>query len=572
MNLDKKLLHYLLNKRRPFLVSIVLMLLTSAAIVWQAALLSRIINSVFLEKKDLAAILPFLLLFLSLAIVRAVTLWGSKAAANKIAEMVKNDLRIKLSTYLFRLGPAFTRTQQSGDLKNTLVAGVESLDAYFSEYLPQLVMALFIPLLILIFVFPVDLLSGCVFLFTAPLIPFFMVLIGDIAQRRIKKQWTLLSRMSAHFLDVLQGLTTLKILGRSTDQTSKIKSVAHEFRSTTMNVLRIAFLLALVLEMLASISTAIIAVEIGLRLLYGRIVFEQALFVLIVAPEFYQPLRQLGARFHAGMQGFTAAKSIFNILETQPQVKAGFIKPPKFSQLHFQNVSYTYPGKQKQALRDVNFTIAHGQHIALVGRSGAGKTTLISLLLRFFDPASGSILIDGSSLVDVDVDAWRQQITWVPQHPFLFHQSIADNLRLARPQATDAELKSAAQRAHIHDLFATLPNGYDTIIGERGARLSGGQAQRLALARAFLKETSVIILDEPTSYLDRETEALIQKTMTQLAAKTIITIAHRLHTVQRADKIILLEQGEIVDVGQYQDLLARCPLYATLVHSQEILA
>lgn len=572
MNLDKKLLHYLLEHNRSFLLSIFLMLLTSAAIVRQAALLSRIINNVFLEKDDLAAVLPLLLFFLFLAIVRAATLWGSKAIAYKIATTIKKNLRVKLSAHLLRLGPAFTRTQQSGELKNTLVAGVESLDAYFSEYLPQLVYALFIPLLILIFVFPVDVLSGFVFLFTAPLIPFFMVLIGDIAQRRTKKQWTLLARMSAHFLDVLQGLTMLKILGRSTDQINKIKSVAHEFRSTTMSVLRIAFLSALVLEMLATISTAIIAVEIGLRLLYGRIDFERALFVLILAPDFYQPLRQLGARFHAGMQGFNAAKSIFAILETQPHVKVGFIKPPpKFFELHFQQVRYTYPGKQKPALRDINFSLELGQHIALVGRSGAGKTTLISLLLRFFDPASGTILVDGTPLVDVDLDVWRQQLTWVPQHPFLFHQTVAENLRIANPQATDADLKSAARRAHIHDFFRCLPKGYDTIIGERGARLSGGQAQRLALARAFLKNTSMILLDEPTSYLDAETEALIQATVTELAAtKTIITIAHRLHTVERADKIILLEQGAIVNMGQHQDLLATCPLYTSLC-SQEIL-
>ncbi|MBN1561525.1 thiol reductant ABC exporter subunit CydD [candidate division KSB1 bacterium] len=570
MNIDKRFIHYLCQLKYTFIASVMLTLLCSVVIVAQAALLSRVINAVFLEKNDLATVAPLLQLFAALALLRALTFFGSREGANKIAATVKDDLRHKLLSHLFRLGPTYARSQQTGELKNTLMAGVDALDAYVSDYLPQLLIAFFVPLLILIFVFPVDLSSGFILLLTAPLMPFFMILIGDIAQHRSQQQWTLLSRMSAHFLDLLQGLTTLKIFGRSKEQVEKIRSITDEFRTTTMKVLRIAFLSALVLEMLATISTAIVAVQLGLRLLYGRIAFERALFVLLLAPEFYQPLRQLGARFHAGMHGFVAVKRIFAILATPPQVARGLLPARPFSALSFQHVSFTHAGRETPALRDIQFTIARGEHIALVGPSGAGKTTLISLLLRFLDPGSGTIAVDGQSLVEIDAEEWRQQIAWVPQGPFLFHKTIAENLRIARENARPQELIAAATRAHIHDFFSSLPKGYDTVIGERGARLSGGQAQRLALARAFLKDAALIILDEPTAHLDDESERHICDSVAELTAdKTVITIAHRLQTVEGADRIVVLNEGSIVDIGRHAELAERCSLYATLLHSME---
>jgi len=574
MNLDKRLLAYLLKLKRPFAGSLFFTLLTSIAVIFQAKLLSRMINHVFLDKAGLDAVMPLLLFFLAFVILRAITLWASQNSSNKIATAVKNDLRYKLLSHLFRLGPAYSRSQQTGELKNTVMSGVQALHFYFSDYLPQLLFVVFIPILILVFVFPADLLSGFIFLFTTPLIPFFMILIGDMAQKRTQKQWLVLSRLSVFFLDVLQGLTTLKILGRSKEQVEKIKSVTNEFRSTTMGVLKIAFLSALVLEMLATISTAIIAVEIGLRLMYAKMAFEQALFILIVAPEFYQPFRQLGARFHTGMEGFTAAKRIYEILETKPYQTFGTAKAPStFTEIRFEGVSYTYAGGKKPALSHLNVTIQSGEHIALVGPSGAGKTTLTSLLLRFMDPTSGSILVDGQSLVQLDMDGWRQQIAWVPQNPFLFHKTVAKNLLLANTKASFADLQNAAERAHIDDVFVNLSNGYNTIIGERGARLSGGQAQRLAIARAFLKDVLLIILDEPTSYLDAETEALVQESISDLSnEKTQITIAHRLHTVENADKIVVLDKGRIVDIGRHGELIKRCVLYSNLLNSKEIVS
>ncbi len=574
MNLDKRLLQYLLRLRVPFLLAILAGLATSVAVILQADVLSRAIDRAFLKSPAFAQAVPLLGAFLALAMLRFVCQWGGQVSAKQVASRVKADLRSRLSTHLLKLGPAYTQSQQTGELKNTFLKGVDALDVYFSDYVPQLLLAVLIPLLILLFVFPVDLLSGFVFLFTAPLIPFFMILIGDVAQGLTRKQWKSLSRLSAMFLDTLQGLTTLKILGRSKDQVQRIKTITDEFRHTTVKVLRVAFLSALVLELVATLSTAIIAVEIGLRLLYDKMQFQQALFILILAPEFYQPLRQLGQRFHAGMEGFTAATRIFEILEQPPTVQTnGSNNLPWPAPLLFQNVTFRYSGAEGNALKQVNMRVLPGQHIALVGPSGAGKTTFTFLLMRFLDPTSGDIRVGDGRLADLDIEQWRQHIAWVPQQPFLFHKSVAENLALARENATPAEIQSAAKRAYVHDLFRSLPNGYNTLIGERGTRLSGGQAQRLALARAFLKDAPILIFDEPTAQLDAETEEHIQSSMADLSQqRTVITIAHRLHTIETADIIFVMQEGKIIDSGSHLELKSRSSLYRQLLGSGEVLS
>jgi len=473
---------------------------------------------------------------------------------------------------IIALGPAYTRGERSGELANTAIAGVEALDAYISQYLPQLVLALLIPLGMLAVVFPFDPLSGIVLLITAPLIPFFMILIGGMASRLTRSQFTQLSRMSAHFLDVLQGLAVLKQFGRSRDQIATIRRISERFRDTTMGVLRVAFLSALVLEMLATISTAIIAVEIGLRLLYGRMVFEDAFFVLILAPEFYLPLRMLGTRFHAGMSGVAAAARIFDVLETPlptcgPPAPPRAVPQPPYT-LRFRDVYYAYNGGERPALNGISFMIEAGQRVALVGPSGAGKSTAAQLLLRFLAPTAGQIAVNGVDLCAIAPDAWRRQVAWVPQAPYLFADTIAGNIRLGRPDAPLADVIRAAEQAHLDRFVATLPGGYDTPIGERGARLSGGQAQRVALARAFLKDAPVLILDEATANLDPATESLIQDAMGALMqGRSTLIIAHRLQTVQNADLIVVLKAGRIVQTGIHADLAAGSGLYRDLVQT-----
>jgi ATP-binding cassette subfamily C protein CydD len=347
-----------------------------------------------------------------------------------------------------------------------------------------------------------------------------------------------------------------------------------------MGVLQVAFLSAMVLELVATLSTAVVAVEIGLRLLYGNLGLEQALFVLILAPEFYIPLRMLGVRFHAGMSGATAAKRIFELLETRPDGQAIQTAPdPEFGpssdpvlplsapfSIRFEHVSYVYDEERRPALQDVSFDIRSGQQLALVGPSGAGKSTVAELLLGFIEPGRGAITVNGRPLAALNLERWRSQVAWVGQQPYLFNAPVADNIRLARPQATPAEVRQAAALAQAAPFIEALPQGYDTIIGERGLRLSGGQAQRLALARAFLKDAPFLILDEATAQLDPDTEAQIQVAIQRLLQKrTALIIAHRLSTIQTADHILVLDRGRIAEAGTHPTLFEQKGLYHRLV-------
>jgi ATP-binding cassette, subfamily C, bacterial CydD len=415
------------------------------------------------------------------------------------------------------------------------------------------------PLVIVIVFFSIDPLSGIVLLVTAPVLPIFMILIGMQAEALTKKQWKLMSLMSAHFLDVLQGITTLKLFGRSAAQEETIRNVSERFRHTTMHVLRVAFLSSLVMEMGATLSTAIVAVEIGLRLLYGQMAFQPALFVLLLAPEFYLPLRTLGTRYHAGMTGSAAAQRIFEILEIPLPSDALIPVIPcmgsRETGIRFEDVSFAYD-ESRQVLKNVSLHIEPGQQVALVGASGAGKSTLAHLLLRFMEPESGTISINGISCKEMSANEWREQIAWAPQRPYLFNATVAENIRLAVPNATHDEIVQAAQQADAHEFILQLPQGYATIIGERGTRLSGGQVQRLSLARAFLKNAPVLIVDEATSNLDTEQEAQVLAAIQRLMqGRMVLIIAHHLSTIYSTDQVIMLADGQVVDADMKHRLI-----------------
>ncbi len=580
MNIDPRLLRQARIARTALLLTLICGLAGGLLALAQAGSLSAIIARVFIGKQTLAQVLPLLRGLLSIFVLRTGVSLGSEVAANGVAVRVKSSLRELLLEKLIRLGPAYQARQESGELVASALQGVESLDAYFSQFLPQLVLAAIIPLAVLVAVFPRDLLSGAVLLLTAPLIPIFMILIGRLSETLTTRQFTALKRMSAFFLDTLQGLTTLKALGQSRNRETKISEVSERYRRATMGVLQTTFLSALVLELVGTLSTAVVAVEIGLRLLSGRLGFEQALFILIVAPEFYLPLRNLGLRFHAGMSGVTAARRIFEILdtpETDARSQSGNVyRAPRSAGplgdelICFEGVTYHYPGREGPVLKDVSFCIQPGEMVALVGRSGAGKSTLAHLLLGFIQPTGGKIRAGRQRMQDIPIEDWRRQIAWVGQQPVLFQGSLADNMRIAKKDASLEEIQHAAEQAGFAEVVAVLPQGWDTRIGEGGVGLSGGQAQRLALARAFLRDAPFLVLDEPTAHLDPAQEmALAEVTRRLCADRTVLVIAHRLQTVREADNILVLEDGCLVEMGQHDDLLQQDGAYARLLRAGE---
>ena len=565
----------LAQKSRPWLIlTIGLGFFSGVLAITQARFISQLISRVFLDGAGLEDVTRFLLWILGAFSARAILSWASSLSGKTIAVQIKSLVQKALVDKLEALGPAYLVGERSGELSSTLTEGVEALDAYFSQYLPQLVLSALVPAAILFFVFPTDLLSGVVLLVTAPLIPYFMFLIGGNAKKITDRQYSTLSRLAGQFLDSLQGMKTLKLFNQAAAEVEKIRHTSDEYRKTTMKVLQVTFLSALVLELLATLSTAVVAVQIGLRLLYFRVSLEQALFALIIAPEFYIPLRTLGLRFHAGMEGQSAADRIFQILDTRPLGETqdhhrGSSAPiSAFQSLALQGVSFQYPGERGAALTNIDLELKQGEQIALVGASGAGKSTLASLILGFFPPGEGQILVNGVDLAKEDLSRWREKIAWVPQDPALFQDTIAANIRLARPDAGDGAVAAAASAAHLAEFIESLPDGYQTRIGEGGARLSGGQAQRLALARAFLKDAPILLLDEPTSQLDPVTESqLADATRKLMAGKTVLTIAHRLNTVFQADRILVLDRGQIVESGTHQELLAAGGAYQDLVQA-----
>ena len=577
MNINKRLFQYVKTMRIYVGVVALLGLLTGVCIVLQSHYIAQIINGAFLARQPLAQLLPALSILLLVLVGRAVVIWGSEAATNFVSTTVKGDLRLRLFQHILKLGPMYVKGERSGEIVNTAADGVDALDAYFIQFFPQACATMIIPTIVLITVFATDTLSGVVLLVTWPILPFFMILIGKQASAMTERRWHLLSSLSAHFLDVLQGMTTLKLFGRNKVQEETIRRISERYGATTMKVLRVAFLSSFVMEMGSTISNAIIAVEIGLRLLYGTIPFEQAFFVLLLTPEFYQPLRALGAQFHASMESAAGAQRIFDMLETPVREQAVVSKnTPELEgcqSLQFDAVHYAYPtaeGHSYSALNGVSFELRAGRKTALVGPSGAGKSTIANLLLRFLEPDQGNILLDGVPIQTFSTQDWRRLVAWQPQRPYLFNTTVAENIRLGNPTASLEQVIQAAKQANIHDFIETLPDGYDTLIGERGTRLSGGQAQRLSLARVFLKDAPILVLDEATSTLDAESEAEVLQAIDAIAQdRIVLVIAHRLNTITSADQIVVLQDGRVEDSGSHQALLSHSPLYQKLIAAYE---
>ncbi len=565
MHFNKKLFSLADEAKKKFFLVIGSGFLSAVFTIYQALLLARIIDEVFLKHKNLSYEKNNLLLFLLASLLKALFVWAEQLFATDVVKKVKEKVRKKLISKIIDLSKVRLSEERTGEISNTIIKGVDSLEKYFSQYLPQLFLSALIPLLILFFVFPRDILSGVVFILTVPMIPFFMYLIGSIAESLNKKQWKELSRMSAYFLDVLQGIITLKLFNAAKNELKKIFLISESFRKSTIKVLRIAFLSALVLELLSTISIAIISVEIGLRLLVGKIEFIDAMFLLIIAPEFYLPLRQLGTRYHAGLEGIAAFKSIEKILQMQRVENVEHIVnigEKEIGEIIFNEVSFRYPQRSENALNKASFGIEPYETVAIVGPTGSGKSTIFNLLLKFILPSEGGITVGGRNLNEISTEVWRKKVSWLPQNPHLFQKTIFENIALANPSAKKKEVIEAARKAEINEFIRTLPSGYDTIAGEAGSKLSGGQIQRIALARAFLKNSPLLLIDEPTANLDPFVEEQILSAMKKLMEnKTTLIIAHRLNTIQNADKIIVLRYGEVVAVGKHNELMKSSEFY-----------
>jgi thiol reductant ABC exporter CydD subunit len=567
------------RSRRGLALAVCLGGVAGALAIGQAWLLAATISAAFLEGADLSAVTPSLLGMAGAAVLRAAAAWGQDVLAQRWSGSVRRAVRDRLLRRLLSLGPRFASGERAGEVANTLVGGVDALDPYLAQYLPQASLALLVPFLVGAAVLRADPLSALVLLLTGPLIPLFMWLVGGAAEARARRQWVTLSRLAARFLDSVQGLPTLRAFGRAAEEAESIARASERHREVTMGVLRLAFVSALALEALATLGTAVVAVQVGLRLLYGRVAFREALFVLVLAPEFYRPLRALGAAFHAGMAGEQAAARITQVLEAEGPLAAPAVSgasstlaPPPAPAAEppgivLDEVRFAYDARGL-ALDGFSLVLASGTTVALVGPSGAGKTTVAQMLLRFLEPDGGTIAVDGLPLASLAPETWRRRVAWVPQRPRLFHGTVRGNVALARPHASEEELDEAARRSRLDAALRRLPLGWETPVGEGGERLSGGEAQRIALARAFLKNAPVLLLDEPTADLDPDSESVVVAAIEELRrGRTVLLIAHRLTTVARADRVALVSRGRVVEEGTPRDLAAAAGAYARLLRA-----
>jgi thiol reductant ABC exporter CydD subunit len=537
---DPRLLRYARATRVFLLASVALGALSGLLILARAWLLADVVASAFLGGKNVAQLQSPLVALLLVVVARAAVAWGAELMASRSSARAKSQLRGALLERVAALGPNGSRVRPTGELAILATRGVDALDGFFSLYLPQLFLAAIVPVMVVGVVLFQDWISAAIIAATIPLIPLFMALVGASTRDRMDVQFRALQRLAGHFLDIVAGLPTLKVFGRAKAQATAIREITERYRGTAMSVLRVTFLSSLILELVATIAVALVAVAIGLRLMDGDLGLRTGLFVLVLAPEAYLPLRQLGANYHASAEGMAAAGQVFEVLEESPApggTRTAF-PDPAVADIVLDGVRFDYPGRGRPALKDVSLTVGAGEVLALAGPSGCGKSTLLGVLLGFVRPERGSVRIGGVDLADLDLDAWRAKLAWVPQRPHLFVASIAENVRLGRRDATSQEVWAAISAAGLADAVLERPQGLDTILGERGAGLSAGERQRVALARAFLRDTPLLLLDEPTANLDGDTERDVIDAVQRLSrGRTVVLVAHRPALLELADRV-----------------------------------
>lgn len=541
-------------------------LVESLAIVGQAWFFGTLINN-FIFSENTLHDERYSIIYLGIAIiVRLLAHYIQESVANRLGSAVKATFRERALEHMFKLG--VQHKERHGDVIHMLTDGLEQVDAYVARYIPQILYAIMIPLIMGIAIVDTLPIIGIILIITVPLIPFFMILIGKQADRLNKEQWERMSFLSGHFLDVLQGITTLKLFGRAKDQIKVIGRLSEEFKDSTLRVLRVAFLSALVLELVSTISTALIAVYLGLTLLDGEISFFSAFFILLLAPEFYTPFRQLGAAFHTGMAGKTSILKYEEFMNRQPSLPIGGQSQlkGKVQAIEIKDLTFTYEDSEN-GVQHISLEAKRNSPIMLVGESGAGKSTIAHIIGGFLTAPKGSVTIDGLDLCDIDIEWWRQQITYVSQHPHIMKGTLRDVLSFGM-NVSDEEIIEACKEVQLLDVINRQQDGLDTVIGEGGLGLSGGERQRVALVRAFLRKGQVLILDEVTAHLDVKTEAIISSAIKRLMDnKIVIIIGHRLQTMHWASTLYVLKHGRIIQQGSYATLLAVDGYFKDLVTS-----
>lgn len=556
---DKKLLREARRQRLLFAGSVLASLGAAAAILWQTWSVAVIVDGIFMGSASRAALAASFLTALVALALRITLDCAEEMCSLRLATRVKMDLRARLVEKLAQLSPAQLETLQAGKLLNLLYDGIDTLENYFSGYLPQLFKAVFIPVLFLIVIFPRDPLSAVVMLVTLPLIPVFMILIGKWTQRESVRQWVLLTRFAAFLQDVLAGLVTLKSLGRSRQQGEKIGEISEAYRKATFSVQKWAFISSLALELVATISIAMVAVGLGLRLCNGTLTFLIGFYILLLAPEYYQPMRTLGQYFHSGINAQEAAKSIYAFLETEPwPMPGGDHAEEKVTSIRFEHVSYRYPDAAEDAVHDVSLALSAGQSLAFVGDSGSGKTTLMMLAMGFLTPTAGTIFVNEVPLEKWRRDAYHARLAAVLQTPYIFQGTVRENIAFASDLSTEAAARAAkiADQVGLTALLRTLPTGLDTLIGQGGQQLSGGQTALLLVARALYRESDVLFLDEMTDNLDVESErALVDALAPLTRGRATWIIAHRLQTLRQVDRIVVMRHGRITASGSYEEIV-----------------
>jgi len=524
--------------------------------------------------RGVSVVLPMLSIVAIMILFRAWLTYYREMIAYNISAGIKIALRNRIYAHLLALGPGFLEQRQTGELLAAAVHGVETLEIYFGKYLPQLIITLLTPIFIFTYLSILDWqlsLLLAIFFIAALTAPQWL---NSSARRERRRHWAAIAELNSYFIDSLQGLVTLKAFNNGKQRGDEISRRATDLCNAIMRVIGINFAYITATNLIMTSGAAVALGWGAVRVTQGTLSIDVLLIVLLLGNEIYKPILELNTAYHGGLEGATAAGGIFNLLDTKPDVADAVdasSSPPSAPSIAFEDVTFGYDKGKRPALLNLSFEINPGETVALVGRSGSGKTTVVNLLLRFWDPQHGRIKLGGRSLCDYALKTLRAQMSVVTQDTYLFHGTVADNLRMSKPDATEEELERATHLANAHEFISALPKGYDTIVGERGTRLSGGERQRIAIARVLLKDTPILLLDEATSSVDAENEAIIQEALDRLKqGRTTLVIAHRLSTVINADRIIVLDSGEIVESGRHDELIQADGIYAQLVSAQRV--